>query len=96
MNVRQPPKRKAEAIGLPNYEPPAKLKLPDAEAVADIYRLKHGRNIGAQEIEAMKVNTLPLRRKITLSANVSFEDLAEKFSWLFEEEEVRIPTYVRL
>ena len=94
MNVRQPPKRRAEAIGLPNYEPPAKQKLVDAEAVADVYRLKNERNIGAQELEGMKVNTLPLRRKMILSANVSFEDLLEKFPWLFQEEEVRIPKNV--
>ena len=79
MNVRQPPKRRAEAIGLPNYIPPAKQNLVHAETVADVYRLKHERHIGAQELAAMKVNTLPLRRKITLSANFSFEDLLEKF-----------------
>ena len=83
-------KRLFESIGLKNYDPVYKIRRLDE--VESLYKLKNDDALNPAEKQALKEVTLSERRRLIIGTKAHVVDcVAENFSWLCEENEVRLP-----
>ena len=82
-------KRSLENIGLKNYAPPAKMQANDVQAM---YKLKSLHDsLCAEELEKLKTDTFPERRRLVLrSKGHVLDTIRDKCPWLCEESQVRL------